>query len=183
MIHLKTLTTASIAIALVIVSSACVATRTQKTLGETIDDGTITTRVKAALIANAATEARNINVDTRRGVVQLNGFVETAPGRAAAVRTASEVSGVKSVENNLELKGAERSVGETIDDGVITSRVKLSLGANPATKALEIKVETHSGRVQLGGWVDSADMRATAGRVATAVDGVTSVENNLDIKR
>jgi hyperosmotically inducible protein len=182
MIRSRTTIATAITFALVIFSSACVATRTQKSLGETIDDGAITARVKTALIENPTTEARHINVDTRRGVVQLNGFVNTEVGRVAAARTAGAIAGVKSVENNLEVKVEERTAHATVDDGMITSRVKMSLAADPATKAREIKVETHEGRVQLGGWVDSTEMRAAAGRIATAVDGVTSVENNLDIK-
>lgn len=161
----------------------CAATRTQKSVGETIDDGAITAKVKAALIGDPVAEARNINVDTRRGVVQLNGFVESANGRTEAVKVAKNVDGVKKVENNLKLKGEERSVAEVVDDGMITTRVKADLAADPATSALAIKIETHDGRVQLGGWVDSEASRREAGRVAAAVHGVTDVQNNLDIKK
>ena len=170
----------SLAVALAM--SACTATPTRETLGESVDDGTTTTRVKAALIANADTEARNIDVDTRRGVVQLNGFVNTERGRAAAKTTAAGVPGVKSVENNLQLKGPERTAGVVIDDGVITTRVKLALAKDPLTKAYEIEVDTHAGRVQLGGWVDSTEMRSAAGRIAASAEGVKDVDNKLDVK-
>jgi hyperosmotically inducible periplasmic protein len=168
---------------LALACAGCTATRTQKSFGETIDDGTITARVKTALVADPATEARNIDVDTRRGVVQLNGFVQSDLGRAQAARVAQNVNGVRAVENNLALKGAERSAGTVLDDGVVTARVKLALAESPATKAFEIKVDTRSGTVQLGGWVDSDAMRIEAGRLASAVDGVTAVDNNLDIKQ
>ena len=183
-------TTMITAVALALAMGACTPThsaarssdRTGETLGESIDDGTTTTRVKAALIANADTEARNIDVETRRGVVQLNGFVNTERGRAAAKTTAAAVAGVKSVENNLQLKGAERTAGVVLDDGVITTRVKLALANDPATKAYQIEVATHAGRVQLGGWVDTREMRAAAGRIAAATEGVKDVDNNLDVK-
>jgi hyperosmotically inducible protein len=163
--------------------AGCAATRTQKSLGETVDDGAITARVKTALIRNSETEARHINVDTRRGVVQLNGFVESQSERNEAVRVAQGVSGVASVENNLEVKDSGRTAGEVIDDGVITAKVKVALAESPLTKAYQIKVSTHNGTVQLGGWVDSSDMRNEAGRLAGAVAGVTAVVNNLDIKQ
>lgn len=177
--RLTTIAVATIALAL----AGCAATRTQKSAGETIDDATITASVKTALIEDSSTEARNINVDTRRGVVQLNGFVESAQGRQRAAKVAQGVSGVRSVENNLGLKGDDRSAGRVIDDGTITGEVKLALANSPATQAHEIKVDTHKGIVQLGGWVNSKDSREEAGRLARAVAGVTSVENNLDIKK
>jgi hyperosmotically inducible periplasmic protein len=161
----------------------CAATRTQKSVGETVDDAAVTAMVKSALIADPATEARNINVDTRRGVVQLNGFVESANGRTRAVKVANGVEGVTKVENNLRLQGEERSVGAVIDDGAITTAVKAGLLANPVTNGLAIKVETRGGRVELGGWVDSASERDEAGRITAAVSGVRSVTNSLDIKK
>jgi hyperosmotically inducible protein len=177
--NLKTLAVAAVALVIV----GCSATRTQKSFGETVDDAAITASVKSALIADPAAEARNINVDTRRGVVQLNGFVESKTGRTQAVKVASGVSGVTKVENNLLLKGEERTVGEVIDDGAITTAVKADLLASPVTKGLAIKVETHDGRVELGGWVDSASVRTEAGRITAAVNGVKSVANGLDIKK
>jgi hyperosmotically inducible protein len=93
------------------------------------------------------------------------------------------VPGVTRVENNLKLQGEVRTAGEVIDDGMITTTVKANLAADPVTSALAVKVETHDGRVQLGGWVDSAAAKTQAGRVAAAVQGVTAVQNNLDIKK
>lgn len=163
--------------------SGCAVSRTQKTVGETIDDGAITTQVKAALIADSETEARNINVDTRRGVVQLNGFVVSDVGRKHATQVARNVRGVTSVENNLELKGEVRTPGTVIDDGMITTKVKASLADSPVTNAFQIKVETHDGIVQLGGWVNQRAERDEAVKLARAVTGVNSVQDNLDIKK
>ena len=49
-----------------------------------MDDAVISMRVKAALIANDATKASQINVETQGGVVQLSGFVDSEAMRAAA---------------------------------------------------------------------------------------------------
>ena len=163
--------------------SGCTATRTQKSVGETIDDGAITTQVKAALIADSETEARNINVDTRRGVVQLNGFVVSDAGRRQATQVARNVSGVTSVENNLVLKGEARTPGTVIDDGMITTQVKAALAGSPVTNAFQIKVETHDGIVQLGGWVNQRTERDEAVKLARAITGVNSVQDNLDVKK
>ena len=70
------------------VLGACSATPTQKTAGEQIDDSVLTGKVKAALVADEATKARQIDVETFRGTVQLNGFVDSAEAKAAATRVA-----------------------------------------------------------------------------------------------
>jgi hyperosmotically inducible protein len=54
----------------------CSATRTQESPGEVVDDSVLTAKVKSALIADPVTKARQINVETYRGVVQLGGFVD-----------------------------------------------------------------------------------------------------------
>ncbi|MCC7200118.1 MAG: BON domain-containing protein [Gammaproteobacteria bacterium] len=172
-----------VAVATALLFAGCASTRTQQTAGEQIDDGAISAKVKAALIADPAAEARHINVETRRGVVQLNGFVETDKGRTQATRLAREVEGVRSVETNLTLKDQTRSLGEVVDDGTITGKVKAALIDSPVTKAYEIKVETNDGRVMLGGFVNSPAVRQEAGRLAGLVGGVVSVDNNLDVKK
>ncbi len=80
----------------------------ERSAGEVVDDGVITARVKAALIDNPTTKARQINVDTRNGVVQLQGFVDTSEEKMQAAQVARSVSGVQSVRNDLEVKPAQQ---------------------------------------------------------------------------
>jgi osmotically-inducible protein OsmY len=75
---------------------------TGETLGEHIDDTTITTTVKAKLAAEKGATLARVQVDTDRGVVQLSGVVETAADRAKAEQIARGVGGVRSVRNNLQ---------------------------------------------------------------------------------
>jgi len=162
---------------------ACAASRTQQSTGEQIDDSVITAKVKAALIEDPATKARQIEVDTFRGTVQLNGFVDSADEKAAATRVAHSVNGVQNVRNNLNVGHTERSAGVVVDDSVVTTKVKAALVAEPATKARDITVVTRDGIVQLSGFVDSAAEKATAAEVAQGVAGVKEVRNNLEIKQ
>lgn len=171
------------ALALLGTLAACASTRTQDSVGQNVDDATLTTRVKTALIGDPATEARNIDVESRRGAVQLNGFVVSEQGRAQATVVAKAVPGVRSVKNNLELKGDTRSAGVVLEDGIVSGKVKLALAQSPLTKANEIEVATHDGRVQLGGWVDSTAVRDEAARITRTIDGVTAVDNNLEIRK
>ena len=74
-----------------------------KTIGDTIDDSTITTRVKAALLNDPGVSALKIDVETVQGVVTLSGAVKSAQERDAAVRIAQRTRGVKDVRSTLQI--------------------------------------------------------------------------------
>lgn len=57
----------------------------------TRSDAEVTARVKTALIRNAETKARQVNVETENGVVQLSGFVDTEQMQATAAATAKSI--------------------------------------------------------------------------------------------
>src|SRR6187549_3755958 len=69
---------------------------------ETVSDATINTKVKASFAADDLVKAHNINVDTVRGVVTLNGTVNTAAEKSQAISLAKKVNGVKEVKDNLK---------------------------------------------------------------------------------
>ena len=75
----------------------------------------------------------------------------------------------------------QQSVGEVIDDSVLTSKVKVALIDDPVTKAGQINVETYRGVVQLGGFVDNAQQKDQATKVARSVTGVKEVRNDLRV--
>lgn len=70
---------------------------------QTASDARITASVKSALGADELVKARNINVDTFRGVVQLNGNVNSAAEKERAISLAKKVDGVVEVRDNLKL--------------------------------------------------------------------------------
>lgn len=162
--------------------AACSATPTQRSAGQTLDDGVLTSRVKAALVENDQTKARQIDVEVYRGDVQLNGFVDSTAAKMAAANTAKSVEGVKSVQNNLQIRDADRSAGQAIDDTMITARVKTALIGDPRTKASQIEVSTNDGLVQLGGFVDNSTSKAAAAELARSVEGVKGVNNKLEVR-
>jgi hyperosmotically inducible protein len=161
---------------------SCAGTPTRESTGEAVDDSAITAKVKTALLEDQETKARDIGVDTYRGVVQLSGFVGSDAERQEAEKDASQVSGVHSVQNDLKINEQQTTVGTTIDDSAITAKVKAALVGNPATKAREIKVTTSHGVVELSGFVDSNEEKATASQVASGVQGVKGVDNELQLK-
>lgn len=165
----------------------CAATDTQRATGETIDDGVVTAKVKAALIDNDIVEAGEVNVTTYRGVVQLSGFVDSNEEKTQAGQAAKAVDGVKEVRNDLKVQGqgtqvADRSAGAVVDDSALTASVKTALIGDATTKGSQINVETRDGVVQLAGFVNTDAERDRATQVARAVTGVKDVRNDLEIK-
>jgi hyperosmotically inducible protein len=162
---------------------ACASTRTTKSAGEQVDDSVTTGRVKAALIADPVTKAHQIDVETFKGTVQLNGFVDTSASKERATTVAKNTKGVTTVRNNLTVRSASRGGEQIVDDGAITAKVKAALAGDPRTKAHQVNVETREGKVQLSGFVDSSEAKSTAEELARNVDSVKSVENEIDVKK
>jgi hyperosmotically inducible protein len=155
----------------------------KRTMGEYTDDKVLHTKVWAALTEDKTTDASEINLEVYKGVVQLNGFVDDDKEKARAEEVAKAVSGVKGVENNLALKSSKKTTGEAMDDSTVTAKVKSALIDDPSTKAHDIKVETRQGVVQLSGFVGNAAQKEAAGKVAGAVTGVKSVQNNISVRQ
>jgi hyperosmotically inducible protein len=74
-----------------------------KSVGETIDDATITTRVKTALLNDPDVAGLKIDVDTTVGVVTLSGVVESRDEEAKAIAIARRIGGVKDVKSTLQV--------------------------------------------------------------------------------
>lgn len=173
---------AAIAATALLGAAACSATHTQRSPGEHLDDAAILGNVKAALIAEPDTSAREINVEVNRGIVQLNGFVDSPAEKSRATVVATGVNGVLEVRNNLGIKSGGTTLGKLIDDSLLTAKVKAALIESTETKAHQITVETNEGVVQLSGFVDSENARAAATTIALSVTGVKNVRNEISVK-
>jgi osmotically-inducible protein OsmY len=77
---------------------------TGQTAGQYVDDTTITSTVKAKLVSDKVANLTRIDVDTTNHVVSLNGVVESPEQKTRAEQLAMEVSGVRRVENNLQIQ-------------------------------------------------------------------------------
>jgi osmotically-inducible protein OsmY len=86
-----------------LVLAAPLVTGCGKTVGETIDDTTITTRVKTAMLNDPAVGGLRIDVDTFKGVVTLSGRVKSEAEKQQAVTLARRVSGVTEVKDTLQV--------------------------------------------------------------------------------
>jgi hyperosmotically inducible protein len=83
---------------------SCASTPKQEGTGEYVDDSVITTKIKSLLAADDFLKSFQISVETRKGIVQLSGFVNTQQAVDKAGQITRTVKGVKSVKNNLIVK-------------------------------------------------------------------------------
>jgi osmotically-inducible protein OsmY len=96
-----------VALSLVFGAAGCAVTSGQSSVGQYVDDATITTRVKARMAKDPAVSAMRINVDTLNGVVQLSGFATSEAERAEAGRLVRDVPDVKDVRNNIAVRAPQ----------------------------------------------------------------------------
>ena len=158
------------------------ADQTTRSVGTAIDDSGITMRVKSAFVADPDIKSLDITVETRKGEVQLSGFVDSQAQIDRAVDIAQRTQGVASVQNKLALK-TPGTVGNKVDDALITTKVKAAFIRDDSIRALDIAVNTNNGEVQLSGFVANDAQVNRATEVARSIEGVKSVDNKMSVKR
>lgn len=156
-------------------------TEAKTTVGTEIDDSVITTKVKSALLKDTGLESLDIKVEARRGEVQLSGFVDSQNQMDRAIAIAQEVKGVRNVDNKMNIKTRDTSVGTKVDDSIITTKVKTAFLSDPIIKSFDISVVTRDGEVQLSGFVENQTQIDRAIEVAQEVEGVKNVLNEMSI--
>jgi osmotically-inducible protein OsmY len=93
-----------VALALTTSLDACTVMSGRETVGEYVDDATITTKVKAAMFDDPSLKVMQIGVETMQNVVQLSGFVDSEQTKARAGERARSVEGVREVKNDLVVR-------------------------------------------------------------------------------
>jgi osmotically-inducible protein OsmY len=101
---LKSLACLALLLTFTLTFIGCASTRTSESSGEYVDDSSITTKVKSAILMDSSLKVLQINVETFKGEVQLSGFVDTRQSASKAAEIARSIKGVSSVKNNLIVK-------------------------------------------------------------------------------
>ncbi len=134
--------------------------------------------------------ANDLKVSVHEGKATLTGNVAEGVNKDLARQIALGVDGIKSVENNIEVRSdykvpaqaAERSFGEKVDDATTTSTVKSKLLWSRYADGLTADVDTNRGKVKLTGTADTTEAKSAAGRLAINTRGVHSVNNQLVVE-
>jgi hyperosmotically inducible periplasmic protein len=104
----------------------------------------------------------------------------TTAGEKIDAATAKTESAMNSAANKVE-NAADRA-GAKMDDAGITAKVNAELAKDPALSALKIDVDTSNGRVVLRGSAPDAAARDRATQLASTVQGVSAVDNQLEVR-
>ena len=129
-----------------------------------------------AAIAQAGKTTENAAASAKKDLEQARDSTKAAADRASAAITKA-TDGASS-----KLETAASAVGGKLDDARITLSVNAALAKDPALSALRIKVDTSAGRVVLRGSAPDKAALDRAGQLAAAVRGVSSVDNQLEVR-
>lgn len=149
-----------------------------------MSDAWLLTKVKTTLLFHRSVSATT-DVDVKDGIVTLLGTADNQAQKDLTTEYAKDIDGVKDVKNKMVLaKSANKSqtMGDKIDDASITTLVKMTLLSHRSTSALNTSVTTTNGVVTLTGKADNAAEKSLAAKLASDVNGVTSVTNQMTIK-
>lgn len=76
-----------------------------------------------------------------------------------------------------------KTAGQNVDDAALTTAVKTKLVADKLSSLTRVDVDTNNGTVSLNGVVESSDQRARAQELASQVNGVNRVINNIQVQK
>jgi hyperosmotically inducible periplasmic protein len=141
-------------------------------------------------LAVGAVAALCVGCEEKRTTTQTpNGAVTTttispSPQASEAMRQINEkmAHAASAIESSTAASQALTKTGDAIEDGVITTKIKAALLADPDVKSLHIDVDTRNGQVTLSGTADKAASIERAVRIARDTQGVKAVDNQLVVK-
>ena len=138
-------------------------------------DKQITGWVEQALQTDYRLNDSNLAATTNSGIVILSGEVTTLVAKKYAALEALKIRGVLGVVNEINVLASHRP------DSDIRRDLQLRYMDSLDPELQNINVRVTGGRVTLAGRVDSESQRRRAGLIATEVQGVTAVDNQLAI--
>jgi hyperosmotically inducible periplasmic protein len=161
---------------------------------ENVEDASLATDIRLALIEKLGFDSLSINVDTTGGRVYLTGGVEKRATQELAEEVARSVPGVTKVENRLSLRPGEgppeTAVGKAVtstemevEDAALELRVGKNLLGEIGRHALSLEVESTDGVVSVRGQVPDRQRKDLALRAAQETSGVKKVIDLIEVRR
>jgi len=155
---------------------------------ESVTDTVITSKIKSAYARDKLVRARSVKVDTdSKGVVTLSGNARSQAEADQAFKIASGTKGVTSVNNNIVVGGAKKTmtgrVKEGVGDTIISGKIKAEFAKDKDVSVRNVRVDTDDkGVVTLSGSAKSKMEVDKALQIARDTKGVTAVRNNIKIQ-
>jgi hyperosmotically inducible periplasmic protein len=184
---------------------------TQAARESNLTDSELKDQIQQRLNADADLRAANLDVsaDVEDNMVTLSGTVTSEALRTKAVNMAKAAHPGVTVQDKIDVKPQEavrevsrseytpeharqerdrakannETVGDSLDDAWIHSKIVTKLIADKDTPEHKINVDVNNNVVTLRGWVNNAEQKQEAERIATQTEGVKRVNNQLKIGR
>jgi hyperosmotically inducible protein len=148
-------------------------------------DAWITAKVKTALLYHRNVSGTGTTVYTKDGVVTLQGVAASLASKELTTEYAKDIDNVKEVNNEMTIATTpatpKETTGDKMDDASITAQVKSSLFSHHSTSALHTTVTTTDGVVTISGTAKNEAEKTLVTKLATDINGVSSVVNNMTI--
>jgi len=147
-----------------------------QTSGTSPDDASIQEEMEAEIAQQLYLEPDIVTAEVENGDLTLRGSVPTLADRNRLYQIASATRGVQSIDNQLLVVPMD-----PIGDEQIIANIKQALFLNPATESYEVSILSNEGRVTLSGTVESYQEKDLAMKIASSIEGVKQIENDLEI--
>jgi len=148
-------------------------------------DGWLSMKVKGALLFNRNVSAVNTEVYVTDGIVTLKGRADSQAQKDLTGEYAKDIDGIKGIDNQMIIGETVNKPDEVkdnkIDDASITAQVKMAFLTHHSTSAFKTGVETNKGTVTLSGNAINGAGKDMATKVASNINGVNNVVNNMTI--
>jgi len=160
---------AATAFALLLTCSPVYATKT---------DDRIESSAKKTYVFKTFLKDDEVKIQAKNGAVTLTGLVSQASYKTLAEKTVASLSGVKSVDNRLEIKGAPPSANS---DAWIKEQVKNTLLFHQSLKSVQAEIDVKDGVVTLQGNATSLSQKELTAEYARDVEEVKDVKNEMTV--
>ena len=127
----------------------------------------------AALTACNRPGAETVGQKVDASIADIKSATQEIRAEASAAATDLKVAGAN----------AAGAVAANLKDIAITAKVSAALAADSSLKAMSINVDTQDGRVSMRGSAPDAAARDRAQALATAIEGVVTVDNHLVVRK
>ncbi len=137
--------------------------------------------IKARLAASDLDATTNVRVGVSGGVATLSGRVHSAGEKTKLVEETRQISGVKSVVDELVVDRNAPTARATLDDVALETRIRAAIAGEAGANAFRLKIAAKAGVVTLGGAVATAALKETIVATARKTPGVRSLSESIAV--